>query len=157
MQPGGCQTREVTDVFFAISDPIRRRLLERLFAENGQTWRELRAGVAITRQGITKHLDVLEAAGLVVGKRVAREKLYFISSAPLVALSDGWLARFRPAGKPAAHASVPKAPPPEPAARGAKRKDERRNHLSRKERMLRAMTPEERAMNARFAKRDEPG
>jgi DNA-binding transcriptional ArsR family regulator len=53
-------------VFRALADPQRRALLDRLNARNGQTLRELCAGLDTTRQAVSKHLAVLEAANLKV-------------------------------------------------------------------------------------------
>ena len=126
------------EVLFALADPIRRRLLDRLFAENGQTLRALSGDAAITRQGMAKHLKLLEAAGLVVAKRAGREKLHFIRTGPLVALADGWMAQFR-AGVQAVKPVEATGPKSEAiaSARRRKRKDPRRNHLSKRERRQR--------------------
>jgi DNA-binding transcriptional ArsR family regulator len=56
-------------VFRALADPSRRQLLDRLHAENGQTLGQLCEGLAMTRQAVTKHLAILEAANLVVARR----------------------------------------------------------------------------------------
>ena len=141
------------DIFSALADPIRRRLVERLLADNGQTLRKLSEGISLTRQGMAKHLAALEGAGLVVAKRAGREKLHFIRTAPLEALADGWLARFRgnaKAAKPQAAPSrpaQPKPPPPHP-----KRIDTRRNHLSKRKRMLQEMDRQDREELARMIK-----
>ena len=63
-------------VFKALADPTRRRLLDRLHADNGQPLTALCRDLAITRQGITQHLAVLEAAGLV--STVRRGRCLFI-------------------------------------------------------------------------------
>src|SRR5438874_12743789 len=72
---GGCGMNEV---FKALADPSRRQLLDRLNERNGQTLRELCAGLGMARQSVTKHLAVLEAAGLVMTLRRGREKLHFL-------------------------------------------------------------------------------
>ena len=60
MQPYGCLLSDVMeDVFKALADPTRRRLLDALNAHDGQSLRELCAGLAVTRQAVTKHLAVL--------------------------------------------------------------------------------------------------
>ena len=64
------------DVFRALADASRRQLLDRLHARNGQTLNELCEGLAMTRQAVTKHLHVLEGAGLVEGRRKGRERLW---------------------------------------------------------------------------------
>ena len=53
------------DVFRALADPGRRRLLDSLNARNGQTLRELCADMDMARQSVSKHLAVLEEANLV--------------------------------------------------------------------------------------------
>jgi DNA-binding transcriptional ArsR family regulator len=63
------------DVFKALADPSRRMLLDSLNAHNGQTLRQLWAGLDMARQSVSKHLAVLEAAGLVTTVRRGREKL----------------------------------------------------------------------------------
>jgi DNA-binding transcriptional ArsR family regulator len=56
-------------VFKALADPSRRRLLDRLNERNGQSLRELGDGLGMARQSVTKHLAVLEAAGVVTTTR----------------------------------------------------------------------------------------
>jgi DNA-binding transcriptional ArsR family regulator len=133
----------VNDVFFALADPMRRLVLERLLAENGQTLRALGDGIAITRQGMAKHLAVLDAAGLVVAKRAGREKLHFIRTARLEAVADGWLARFRANAKAKPDAAPAVTGEPNPVVRRRKRIDDRPNHLSKAERLRRAKTRRE--------------
>lgn len=82
------------DVFRALADPQRRRLLDRLNARNGQTLRELCAGVDTSRQAVSKHLAVLEAANLVTTVRHGREKWHYLNPAPIAELSDRWIRRY---------------------------------------------------------------
>ncbi|MFI8519859.1 ArsR/SmtB family transcription factor [Streptomyces sp. NPDC085481] len=81
-------------VFKALADPNRRRLLDRLNARNGQTLRELCAGLDMARQSVSKHLALLEAAGLVVTVRRGREKLHYLNAAPINALADRWIGQY---------------------------------------------------------------
>ncbi len=81
-------------VFRALADANRRRLLDRLHAKNGQTLRELCAGLAMTRQAVAKHLAILEEANLVSWRRQGREKLHFINPAPINAIAERWIAKF---------------------------------------------------------------
>ena len=74
----------VDDVFRALADPSRRALLDALFARNGQTLSELTAGMAMTRQAVTKHLAVLENANLVATVRRGREKLHYPPRCPFM-------------------------------------------------------------------------
>jgi uncharacterized protein YndB with AHSA1/START domain/DNA-binding transcriptional ArsR family regulator len=84
----------MASVFKALADPTRRRLLDRLHADNGQTQRGLCEDLAITRQGITQHLEVLQAAGLVTTVRQGREKLHYLNPVPLHEIYERWIAKF---------------------------------------------------------------
>ena len=77
-------------VFAAVADPTRRLLLERLRASGPASIADLGAGLPITRQAVTKHLDTLRAAGLVLVRREGRERLHELDSAPLREVDD-WL------------------------------------------------------------------
>jgi len=81
-------------VFGALADGHRRLLLERLRTENGQTLTELGDGLPMTRQAVTKHLQVLEAANLVVTRRQGREKLHYLNPVPIHAVTMRWLRQF---------------------------------------------------------------
>ncbi|MFH9072358.1 ArsR/SmtB family transcription factor [Streptomyces alboflavus] len=81
-------------VFKALADPSRRRLLDRLRDRNGQTLRELCAGLDMARQSVSKHLAVLEAAELVTTVRQGREKLHYLNAAPINAIAERWISRF---------------------------------------------------------------
>jgi DNA-binding transcriptional ArsR family regulator len=78
-------------VFKALSDPGRRRLLDRLNDRNGLTLTELCADMDMTRQSVTKHLDVLEAAGLVTTLRRGRERVHYLNAAPITDIADRWI------------------------------------------------------------------
>jgi DNA-binding transcriptional ArsR family regulator/uncharacterized protein YndB with AHSA1/START domain len=82
------------DVFKALADPSRRQLLDSLNARNGQTLRELCAGLDMARQSVSKHLAVLEAAGLVTTMRRGRDKLHYLNAAPIDAIRDRWISRY---------------------------------------------------------------
>jgi uncharacterized protein YndB with AHSA1/START domain/DNA-binding transcriptional ArsR family regulator len=82
------------DVFRALADPHRRRLLDRLNDRNGQTLRELGADLDMTRQAVSKHLAVLEAALLVTTVRRGREKLHYLNPAPIHEIADRWIHRY---------------------------------------------------------------
>jgi DNA-binding transcriptional ArsR family regulator len=81
-------------VFKALADPGRRRLLDRLRAENGQTLGQLCAGLEVTRQAVTKHLKVLEEANLVVTIWRGREKLHYLNPVPIHEIADRWIGNF---------------------------------------------------------------
>jgi DNA-binding transcriptional ArsR family regulator/uncharacterized protein YndB with AHSA1/START domain len=81
-------------VFKALADPSRRQLLDRLNERNGQSLRELCDGLDMARQSVSKHLAVLEAAGVVTSKRQGREKLHFLNSAPINDIAERWMDRY---------------------------------------------------------------
>jgi DNA-binding transcriptional ArsR family regulator len=66
-------------VFKALADSSRRLLLDRLYADNGQTLTELCEDLDMTRQAVTQHLDILEAANLVTTVWRGREKLHYLN------------------------------------------------------------------------------
>ena len=78
------------DVFTALSDPTRRRILERLHREGPCSVTELVAPLAMTRQAVSKHLDVLEDAGLVAREARGRERMIRARPEPLADVS-AWL------------------------------------------------------------------
>jgi uncharacterized protein YndB with AHSA1/START domain len=81
-------------VFKALADPTRRRLLDELFKEDGQTQSALERRLPMTRFGVAKHLRVLEEAGLVVTKRRGREKLHFLNPVPIRLVHDRWVSKY---------------------------------------------------------------
>src|SRR6202050_2624328 len=101
MQPKGCMMyttdhamRDTDAVFRALSDPARRRLLDRLNERNGLTLSELGAEMGMTRQSVSKHLDVLEEADLVTTLRRGREKLHSLNAAPINDIADRWIHHY---------------------------------------------------------------
>jgi uncharacterized protein YndB with AHSA1/START domain/DNA-binding transcriptional ArsR family regulator len=82
------------EVFKALADASRRRLLDSLNARNGQSLRELCAGLDMARQSVSKHLAVLEAANLVTTVRRGREKLHYLNAAPINAIAERWIDRY---------------------------------------------------------------
>jgi len=82
------------EVFKALADPTRRRLLDTLNANNGQTLRELCADLAMTRQSVSKHLAVLEAANVVSTTWRGREKLHYLNAAPINAIAERWINQY---------------------------------------------------------------
>jgi DNA-binding transcriptional ArsR family regulator len=84
-----------TDLLFkSLADPSRRRLLDLLHAHDGRTLNDLCEHLDMTRQGVTQHLDLLEAASLVVTQRKGREKLHFLNPVPLQEIYERWIAKF---------------------------------------------------------------
>jgi len=87
--------RDDTDVLFkALADPSRRKLLDLLYAHDGRTLNELCEHLDMTRQAVTQHLDLLEAANLVATVRRGREKLHFLNPVPLQEITERWIAKF---------------------------------------------------------------
>lgn len=81
-------------MFRALADPSRRALLDSLNRRNGQTLRELCAGLDMARQSVSKHLAVLEAANLVATVRRGREKLHYLNAAPIGEIGERWIRSY---------------------------------------------------------------
>jgi DNA-binding transcriptional ArsR family regulator len=81
-------------VFKALADLSRRKLLDQLYAHNGQTLGELCEHLDMTRQAVTKHLTVLEKANLIVIVWQGREKLHYLNPAPIHDIYDRWLSKY---------------------------------------------------------------
>jgi DNA-binding transcriptional ArsR family regulator len=81
-------------VFKALADASRRKLLDVLHREDGQTLSNLCAHLDMTRQAVTKHLGLLEAANLVVTVWRGREKLHYLNPVPLHEISERWIGKY---------------------------------------------------------------
>jgi DNA-binding transcriptional ArsR family regulator len=81
-------------VFKALADPSRRRLLDMLHANNGQTLGELCEHLDMTRQAVTKHLRLLENANLVVVVWRGREKLHYRNPMPINEIFERWVGKY---------------------------------------------------------------
>lgn len=81
-------------VFKALADASRRQLLDRLRARNGQTLNELCAGLDMSRQAVTKHLEILEGANLIATQKRGREKLHYLNPVPIQEIAERWIGRF---------------------------------------------------------------
>ena len=81
-------------VFRALADTSRRELLDRLHTQYGQTLNELCVNVAMTRQAVSKHLAILEAANLVTAQRDGRHKRHYINPVLINAIAERWIAKF---------------------------------------------------------------
>ena len=96
MQVFTCVLCRVADVFEALAAPARRAILDELQERDGQALFELCArltmkhGMGMSRQAISQHLDVLEAAGLVRTRRDGRYKLHHIDTGPLMEIAERW-------------------------------------------------------------------
>jgi DNA-binding transcriptional ArsR family regulator len=91
MQPFGCIFISVDDVFKALAHPARRTLLDQLHQQNGQTLNQLCRHLKMTRQAITKHLNILVRAELAVPLWRGREKRHYLNPAPLKKISERWI------------------------------------------------------------------
>ena len=84
----------VDEVFKALADPTRRKLLDELFQKDGQTLGALEQKLPMTRFGVMKHLKILEQAHLVVTKRRGREKLHYLNAVPIRLIHDRWVSKY---------------------------------------------------------------
>jgi DNA-binding transcriptional ArsR family regulator len=85
---------DIDKVFKALADPGRRRLLDLLHADNGQTLTALCEHMDMTRQAVTQHLQLLEDANLVAVVWQGREKLHYLNPVPLHEIYERWIAKF---------------------------------------------------------------
>jgi DNA-binding transcriptional ArsR family regulator len=81
-------------VFKALADPGRRRLLDRLHAQDGLTLGALCTDMQMSRQAVTQHLAVLEAANLVVAVREGRERRHYLNPVPIQQIVQRWIGKF---------------------------------------------------------------
>src|SRR5258708_34803537 len=79
---------DIDEVFKALADPSRRLLLDSLNTRNGQSLRDLCAGLSMARQSVSKHLAVLEAANLITTVWRGRGKLHYLNAAPINPIAD---------------------------------------------------------------------
>jgi DNA-binding transcriptional ArsR family regulator len=82
------------EVFKALADQSRRKLLDELFKSNGRTLSELCEHLDMTRQAVTKHLVILEEANLVATVWRGREKLHYLNPVPLHEISERWIGKY---------------------------------------------------------------
>lgn len=85
---------EVEQVFKALADTHRRHLLDVLSQEDGQSLNELCTHLPMSRIGVMKHLRILEEAGLITTRKVGRERLHYLNSAPIRGVID-WAEQYR--------------------------------------------------------------
>ncbi|MER7379479.1 ArsR/SmtB family transcription factor [Streptomyces lanatus] len=84
------------DLFKALADPTRRIILDELTEKSGQTLFEIcgrlsmKHQLTISRQGVSQHLAVLDAAGLVESRREGRYKYHDLNTAPLRQIAERW-------------------------------------------------------------------
>ena len=84
------------DVFDAIADPTRRRLIQLLAEEEELPLHELTAQFQMGRTAVSKHLTILKEAGLVLDRKVGRETRFRLNAAPLREIQDwvGFYSKF---------------------------------------------------------------
>lgn len=85
---------DIDKVFKALADPTRRQLLDLLHSDNGQTLTALCEHMAMTRQAVTQHLQLLEQAQLVAVVWQGREKLHYLNPVPLHEIYERWIGKF---------------------------------------------------------------
>lgn len=83
----------MSDVFAAGGDETRRGILERLRTEGALSVSVLARPLTMSRQAVTKHLDILEEAGLIEKRVLGRERIHLLSAEPLREVND-WLAPY---------------------------------------------------------------
>lgn len=81
-------------VFKALGNQSRREVMDKLFARDGQTLNELCENATFSRQAVSKHLQILEDAGLIVTHWSGREKLHYLNPAPVHDISERWLKKY---------------------------------------------------------------
>ena len=86
--------QDIDKVFKALADPGRRRLLDVLHRENGQTLMALCEHMDISRQAVTQHLQLLEQANLIAIFWQGREKLHYLNPVPLHEIYERWIEKF---------------------------------------------------------------
>ena len=85
---------DVDKVFKALADPTRRRLLDQLHSDNGQTLGALCEHMDMTRQAVTQHLQLLEEANLIAVVWQGREKLHHLNPVLLHEIYTRWIEKF---------------------------------------------------------------
>jgi len=82
------------NVFKALADASRRKLLDRLRKKGGLTLGALCEGHDMSRQAVAKHLALLEDANLVVTQKQGREKLHYLNPVPISDIYTRWIGKF---------------------------------------------------------------
>jgi DNA-binding transcriptional ArsR family regulator len=81
-------------VFKALADRTRRLVLDRLRERGGLTLNELCERLEMTRQAVSKHVSILEDAGLVATRRSGREKLHYLNPVPINDIYTRWISKY---------------------------------------------------------------
>lgn len=82
------------DIFKALADPSRRKLLDLLQVSNGQTLNDLCVPLDMSRFGVMKHLNLLEEAGLISTRKAGREKLHYLNAVPIRQIYERWVSKY---------------------------------------------------------------
>ena len=94
------QIVDVDLVLRALADPIRRLILDLLLVRNGQSLFDIcvqlseNHGVGLSRQAISKHLNILETTGIITVQWQGRTKSHFLAPTPIRQVGEGWLHKF---------------------------------------------------------------
>ncbi len=81
-------------IFKALADENRRTLLDVLFQRDGQTLSELSEHLDMTRFGVSKHLQILEDAGLLSTRKVGRSKHHYLNPVPIQLVYERWVSKY---------------------------------------------------------------
>ncbi|MFS0869031.1 ArsR/SmtB family transcription factor [Paenibacillus xylanilyticus] len=87
------ENKQSRDVFVAIADPTRRQLMQLLAQADEVPLHELTARFSMGRTAVSKHLNILKEAGLVVDRKVGRETRFRLNASPLREVED-WVAFY---------------------------------------------------------------
>ena len=82
------------DIFKALADPSRRKLLDLLHASDGRTLSDLCEPLDMSRFGVMKHLNILEEAGLITSRKIGREKLHYLNAVPIRHIYERWVSKY---------------------------------------------------------------
>ncbi len=86
--------KDVDIVFKALADPVRWRLLDRLYEVGGQSLGELCKGIDMARQSVSQHLELLEEANLISVEWQGREKLHYVNPVPIHEIYERWIRKY---------------------------------------------------------------
>lgn len=78
-------------IFKALNDPARRKILDSLRAQDGQTLSELETQFSTSRFAVMKHLKILEEANLIITRKSGRFKYHYLNALPLQEMVDRWV------------------------------------------------------------------
>lgn len=81
-------------IFKALADKTRRKLLDELYINNGLSLNELCKNMDMSRQAVTKHLNILEEANLITIHWKGREKLHYLNPLPIQEIYERWIGKY---------------------------------------------------------------